>query len=356
MTRTLTPAPAERLTAVLSGVLGTGWTPPVSTEWPAAFTNEAEGWQLTVYPDRRNDRLVLIVGPVDGADDFAHQRFGKYTPDLTGHDTIDGWLTDGDLDAVADALATILQRLVDQPLPARVADTNPLDTQRQQLAEHARELAAHASHFAADLIWAQPVADAARRLVSLAQTTAHTATRVDELRGYNGTRRDPGHPAPPGPRPDQTRHEGELETTGDTADHASGEIIHYTADVAAVTPDGHVLLIERGWPPYEGAWALPGGHVDPGETSRVAAARELFEETGVHVDESALRQLGTFDRPDRDPRGRYVTVAYLAEVAADTPIAAGDDARTARWWPLSALPDLAFDHTDILSDLAGPTS
>ncbi|MFF0170704.1 NUDIX domain-containing protein [Streptomyces prasinus] len=127
------------------------------------------------------------------------------------------------------------------------------------------------------------------------------------------------------------------------------ETIRYTADVVALTPDGDVLLIERDWPPYEGAWALPGGHVDAGETSRAAAARELEEETGVRVAADDLRQIGVWDSPGRDPRGRYVTVAYAAVVPADTRITAGDDARTARWWPLANLPKhLAFDHADIL--------
>ncbi|MFK0290081.1 NUDIX domain-containing protein [Streptomyces sp. NPDC090442] len=125
------------------------------------------------------------------------------------------------------------------------------------------------------------------------------------------------------------------------------ETIRYTADVVVVSA-GRVLLIERGWDPYEGHWALPGGHVDPGETSRAAAARELAEETGVHVAAADLRQIGVWDQPDRDPRGRYVTAAYLAVVPAGTPIAAGDDARSARWWPLNDLPPLAFDHADIL--------
>ena len=134
------------------------------------------------------------------------------------------------------------------------------------------------------------------------------------------------------------------------------ETIRYTADVVATTPDGHVLLIERGWPPYEGAWALPGGHVDPGETSLAAAARELSEETGVQVAAAELTQIGVWDQPDRDPRGRYVTVAYLAVVPASTPIVAGDDARTARWWPASDLPPLAFDHADILNAALASTA
>jgi 8-oxo-dGTP diphosphatase len=131
-------------------------------------------------------------------------------------------------------------------------------------------------------------------------------------------------------------------------DAKTSETIRYTADVVALTCDGHILLIQRDWPPYQGAWALPGGHVDPGETSRAAAARELAEETGVHVDAADLRQIGVFDDPGRDPRGRCVTDAYLAAVPRDTQIAAGDDARAARWWPLTGLPQLAFDHADIL--------
>ncbi|MFE4539626.1 NUDIX domain-containing protein [Streptomyces scopuliridis] len=127
------------------------------------------------------------------------------------------------------------------------------------------------------------------------------------------------------------------------------ETIRYTADVVTVTSDGRLLLIQRDWDPFEGDWALPGGHVDAGETSRAAAARELEEETGVRVAAEELRQIGVWDQPGRDPRGRYVTVAYLAVVPADTKAAAGDDARTARWWRPDSLPPLAFDHADIVA-------
>lgn len=152
--------------------------------------------------------------------------------------------------------------------------------------------------------------------------------------------------------------------TVEATDIESAEAIRLTADVVVVTryrglrgllrrvqrrtPYSHVLLVEREWEPHEGKWALPGGHADVGETSRQAGARELGEEVGVYVNPAHLIQIATFDQPDRDPRGRYVTVAYLAEVPADTPIDAGDDARTARWWPLNALPPLAFDHDEIL--------
>ncbi|MVO87914.1 NUDIX domain-containing protein [Streptomyces sp. p1417] len=133
------------------------------------------------------------------------------------------------------------------------------------------------------------------------------------------------------------------------------ETIRFTADVVVTTTDGYVLLIERGWDPHQGQWALPGGHVDPGETSRAAAARELAEEAGVHAALEELDQVGVFDAPDRDPRGRYVTVAYQLTVLPGTTIEPGDDAVRAQWWPLSDLPPLAFDHADIIRAATEPT-
>lgn len=126
-----------------------------------------------------------------------------------------------------------------------------------------------------------------------------------------------------------------------------------TADVIAVaTVDATrcVLLIERDWPPFAGQWALPGGHVDPGEAALDAAAREVAEETGVRIATQELAYLGTYDAPGRDPRGAYRTTAYLAALPEPAAPVAADDARTARWVPISALPgvSLAFDHREIL--------
>ncbi|MFI8868518.1 NUDIX domain-containing protein [Streptomyces sp. NPDC053707] len=133
------------------------------------------------------------------------------------------------------------------------------------------------------------------------------------------------------------------------------ETIRYTADVVVTTTDGYVLLIERGWDPHAGQWALPGGHVDPGETSCAAAARELAEETGVYAAPEELTQVGTWDAPGRDPRGRYVTVAYQLTVISTLPAEAGDDAVSVRWWPLTDLPPLAFDHADIIAAATAST-
>lgn len=127
------------------------------------------------------------------------------------------------------------------------------------------------------------------------------------------------------------------------------ETIKYTADVVVTTTDGYVLLIKRGWAPFKNMWALPGGHVNKGETARAAGARELAEEAGVYALASELNLVGVFDQPERDPRGRYVSVAFRLVVLPGTEIQPGDDAVQARWWPLEEVPPLAFDHADIIA-------
>jgi 8-oxo-dGTP diphosphatase len=108
-----------------------------------------------------------------------------------------------------------------------------------------------------------------------------------------------------------------------------------------------VLLVQRKRPPFEGRWAIPGGFVEAGESLEVAARRELAEETGVRY--VYLEQLYTFGDPGRDPRGRVITVAYLALVPSPLAVEAGSDASDARWWGVCKLPPkLAFDHDQIL--------
>ncbi|MFK7998754.1 MAG: NUDIX domain-containing protein [Polyangiales bacterium] len=107
--------------------------------------------------------------------------------------------------------------------------------------------------------------------------------------------------------------------------------------------DLKILLIERGVPPFEGSWALPGGFVHMDEDLPEAARRELEEETGLSS--SYLEQLSTFDDVGRDPRGRVVTVAYYALVRLrDHRIQAATDACDARWFAVWDVPSLAFDH------------
>lgn len=106
-----------------------------------------------------------------------------------------------------------------------------------------------------------------------------------------------------------------------------------------------VLLIERALPPFAGHWALPGGFVRMMETTDEAARRELSEETGLS--NVFLEQLYTFSRVDRDPRERIVSVAHYALVRSSV-VQAGSDASEARWFDVRELPQLAFDHGDIV--------
>ena len=124
-----------------------------------------------------------------------------------------------------------------------------------------------------------------------------------------------------------------------------------TADclVFARTDEGmKLLLIQRKNEPCKGKWAFPGGFMDIDETTIEAARRELKEETGLVVSE--LHRVGIFDAVDRDPRERIITVAYYTILDKPAEVSGLDDAAQAKWFPLTKLPDLAFDHKEILQE------
>lgn len=108
-----------------------------------------------------------------------------------------------------------------------------------------------------------------------------------------------------------------------------------------------VLLIRRGNKPYKGCWAFPGGFLNMDETVARCAERELEEETGIKL--TGMQLVGIYSDVERDPRGRVITAAYSAMTTMPEATAA-DDAAAAQWWPLNALPQLAFDHETILMD------
>ncbi len=110
----------------------------------------------------------------------------------------------------------------------------------------------------------------------------------------------------------------------------------------------NLLLIERGIEPYKNTWALPGGFIKMDEDLEASARRELEEETGVS--DVYLEQLSVYGKPDRDPRERVITIAYFALLASEKiNLQAMTDAKDVGWFNINELPDLAFDHSEILT-------
>lgn len=132
------------------------------------------------------------------------------------------------------------------------------------------------------------------------------------------------------------------------------ETARLTADVVLLAnPNNlHVLLIRRAKPPFDGCWALPGGHVDAGEEAQAAARRELAEETGLTT--VNLEPVGVYSAPGRDPRGRCVTWAYVSLLDEQVTPTAGDDAREVCWCEVGAVlaepGNVAFDHHRIIRE------
>lgn len=132
----------------------------------------------------------------------------------------------------------------------------------------------------------------------------------------------------------------------------ASETIRVTVDTVAFAIEQgslEVLLVKRKYDPFKSYWALPGGFVDEtDDTLDQAAARELLEET--NVGNVYLEQLYTFGDKGRDPRGRTVTVAYLALLRQEGfELKASTDARGVAWWKVNDLPELAFDHASIIA-------
>ena len=127
-----------------------------------------------------------------------------------------------------------------------------------------------------------------------------------------------------------------------------------TSDVAVLRVEEvpEILLVQRKDPPFEGMWALPGGFMNMDETLEEAARRELEEETGIKAGE--LIRFDTYDKPGRDPRGRTITQVFVLiwKEGMGLPVA-GSDAVSLDWFDLTGLPDLAFDHKDIIRDVIG---
>ena len=121
--------------------------------------------------------------------------------------------------------------------------------------------------------------------------------------------------------------------------------IFVTVDVV-LHKNNQILLIKRRNEPFRDCWALPGGFVDENEDLEDAARRELFEETTVKV--NSLEQIGAFGKPFRDPRHHSISIAFFGRVPEETIAIAADDAKEAEWFSIDDLPELAFDHKEII--------
>jgi len=144
--------------------------------------------------------------------------------------------------------------------------------------------------------------------------------------------------------------------TNDLVRDRARTLVFVTVDLVILTvrdDELQVLLVERGKTPYLGQLALPGGHLRGNETLDATALRELKEETGVDGTHLHLEQLRTYSDPERDPRGRVITTAYLALGPNLPEPVAATDAREAYWMPVEVAlhgGTLAFDHASILRD------
>lgn len=123
-----------------------------------------------------------------------------------------------------------------------------------------------------------------------------------------------------------------------------------TVDIVLLSEESpqSILLIQRKNDPFKHKWALPGGFVEMDEDLEDAAIRELMEETSIEF--SSLNQFKTFGSLNRDPRGRTISIVYYKMLKKEIDAVAGDDAGAAKWYSMSDLPGLAFDHFAIIED------
>ncbi len=120
-----------------------------------------------------------------------------------------------------------------------------------------------------------------------------------------------------------------------------------TVDAIIIQKD-EIVLIKRGDEPFKGCWAFPGGMVEYNESVENAVVREAKEETGLDVKIEKLFKV--YSAPGRDPRGHSVSVCFLCKIIGGN-FEASTDAAEVRFFKLSALPKLAFDHAKILNDV-----
>lgn len=131
----------------------------------------------------------------------------------------------------------------------------------------------------------------------------------------------------------------------------STETLRVTADIVINYKDWGIVLIKRKYPPYKNFWALPGGKLEIGlESVDETAIREAEEETNLKIEKQKLELLGVYSNPKRDPRGHYISIAYLTQINEGKLKACDDAKEIGVFNPRNELPYLAFDHQTIIED------
>jgi len=116
---------------------------------------------------------------------------------------------------------------------------------------------------------------------------------------------------------------------------------------AIIYNENGIVLIKRKNPPFEDKWALPGGFLEYGETVEDAVIREVEEETGLNIKIEGL--LGVYSKPNRDPRGHIVSIVFVCREIGGK-LNASSDARDVKRFEIDSIPELAFDHNEIIGD------
>lgn len=128
--------------------------------------------------------------------------------------------------------------------------------------------------------------------------------------------------------------------------------IYFTTDVLVFSgsfkEDLEILLIERKYPPYQNCWAIPGGFLEDNEEIEDGAKRELLEET--HIEASKITFIGNYGKVGRDTRFRTITAAYYTYFIEKPFAKADDDAKNIQWFNINNIPEMAFDHKEIVND------
>ncbi len=128
---------------------------------------------------------------------------------------------------------------------------------------------------------------------------------------------------------------------------ASGFRVPLLAVDGVVVHRGKLVTIKRKYYPFKDQYCLPGGIVEYGETVEEAVQREVEEETGLKTEVAST--VGVYSKPDRDPRGHIISIAFDLRVVGGE-LLSGSDASEVNLFDFESLPEMGFDHNTIVGD------